>query len=216
MFSDVILLFAAEKTRFSNVKLSIMLFLASGQLADLLIKTLSQQVEDASLMSKDHREAGLSALGDKFYDLEDVCRKWIALIAALKRQGRVPTYSFEEANLSSLNMNPDLGDDVLEVTVVRGIGLHVPSEVGIPERLDTWVQLELPFPSTDSPQRHSTEWAKHSNEPTDYGGYQASARFEVNRKSNGYNRLLQGSKSLKATVLFFSSFVTFIYLFNVR
>ncbi|VDM18438.1 unnamed protein product [Hydatigera taeniaeformis] len=171
-------------------------------ICDKLISQLEAQAAEAESLSKDHREAGLSSLADKFFDLADVSRKWIALTTAYKHRSRVPQYAFEKANLSRLNINTDLGDGVLEVTVVRGISLPVPSCLNGPSALDTYVTLELPFPSSESPQKHSTEWARHTNEPTDYGGYQASARFEVNRKAKSYERLLQGIKSLKATVYY--------------
>ncbi|EUB56655.1 Coiled-coil and C2 domain-containing protein 1-like protein [Echinococcus granulosus] len=171
-------------------------------ICDQLINQLEAQATEAEILSKDHREAGLSNLADKFFDLADVSRKWIALTTAYKRGSRVPKYVFEKANLSRLNMNTDLGDGVLEVTVVRGISLPVPPDLSGPSALDTYVTLELPFPSSETPQKHSTEWARHTNEPTDYGGYQASARFEVNRKARSYERLLQGIKSLKATVYY--------------
>lgn len=183
-------------------------FLLSDPVAicDRLIAQLDAQAVEADKLSKDHREAGLSDLADKFFDLADVSRKWSALTAAYKRRSRVPKYSFEKANLSCLNMNPDLGDNILEVTAVRGISLPVPPGINGPSGLDTYVTFELPFPSSDSPQKHSTEWARHTNEPTDYGGYLASARFEVNRKAKSYERLLQGIKSLKATVRKIGSF----------
>ncbi|CDS39407.1 CC2D1B protein [Echinococcus multilocularis] len=171
-------------------------------ICDQLINQLEAQATEAEILSKDHREAGLSNLADKLFDLADVSRKWIALTTAYKRASRVPKYAFEKANLSRLNVNTDLGDGVLEVTVVRGISLPVPPDLSGPSALDTYVTLELPFPSSEAPQKHSTEWARHTNEPTDYGGYQASARFEVNRKARSYERLLQGIKSLKATVYY--------------
>ncbi|KAL5107622.1 Coiled-coil and C2 domain-containing protein 1-like [Taenia crassiceps] len=171
-------------------------------ICDRLISQLEAQATEAETLSKDHREAGLSNLADKFFDLADVSRKWIALTTAYRNRSRVPQYTFEKANLSRLNINTDLGDGVLEVTVVRGISFPVPPGVSGPSALDTYVTLELPFPSSESPQKHSTEWARHTNEPTDYGGYQASARFEVNRKAKSYERLLQGIKSLKATVYY--------------
>ena len=165
-----------------------------------MIAQLDAQAVEAEQLSKDHRDAGLSSLADKFFDLAYVSRKWSALTSAYKQRSRVPRYSFEKANLSRLNINPDLGDNVLEVTAVRGIHLPVPPGINDPSGLDTYVTFELPFPSSETPQKHSTEWARHTNEPTDYGGYHASARFEVNRKARSYERLLQGVKSLKATV----------------
>ncbi|KAL5963663.1 Coiled-coil and C2 domain-containing protein 1-like [Taenia solium] len=173
-----------------------------GAICDLLINQLEAQATEAETLSSDHREAGLLNLADKFFDLADVSRKWIALTTAYRNRSQVPPYAFEKANLSRLNINTDLGDGVLEVTVVRGISLPVPLGVSGPSALDTYVTLELPFPSSESPQKHSTEWARHTNEPTDYGGYRASARFEVNRKAKSYERLLQGIKSLKATVYY--------------
>lgn len=179
---------------------SILISLDPAAICDRLINQLEAQAAEAETLSKDHREAGLINLADKFFDLADVSRKWISLTTAYRNRSRVPQYAFEKANLSRLNINTDLGDGVLEVTVVRGISLPVPPGVSGPSALDTYVSLELPFPSSESPQKHSTEWARHTNEPTDYGGYQASARFEVNRKAKSYERLLQGIKSLKATV----------------
>uniref|UniRef100_A0A5K3FM47 C2 domain-containing protein n=1 Tax=Mesocestoides corti TaxID=53468 RepID=A0A5K3FM47_MESCO len=174
----------------------------SQAICDKLIWQLEAQATEASRLSESLREAGLSQIADKIFDLADVSRKWIALTTAYKHRSRVPQYSFEMANLPCLNMNPDLGDGVLEVTAVRGISLPVPPGVSSPSSLDTYVTIELPFPSSDSPQKHSTEWARHTNEPTDYGGYQASARFEVNRHAKSYERLLQGVKSIKATVYY--------------
>nr|CDS34433.1 CC2D1B protein [Hymenolepis microstoma] len=172
------------------------------KICDRIIAQLEEQVKEAETLSKDHREAGLSNLADKFYDLADVSLKWISLTKAYKARNKVPHYSFEKANLSRLNMNPELGDNVLEVTPLRGISFPVPSGINGPHGLDTYVTIELPFPSSENPQKHSTEWARHTNEPTDFGGYQASARFEVNRKARSYERLLKGVKALKVTVFY--------------
>ncbi|KAM3175393.1 hypothetical protein ACTXT7_008633 [Hymenolepis weldensis] len=172
------------------------------QICERLIAQLETQVKEAEILSKDHREAGFSSLADKFSDLADVSRKWISLTNAYKARKKVPHYAFEKANLSHLNMNPELGDTVLEVTPLRGISFPVPPGINGPQGLDTYITMELPFPSSENPQKHSTEWARHTNEPTDFGGYQASARFEVNRKARSYERLLQGTKALKVTVFY--------------
>ncbi|VDN96098.1 unnamed protein product [Rodentolepis nana] len=172
------------------------------KICDRIIAQLEEQVKEAETLSKDHREAGLSNLADKFYDLADVSLKWISLTNAYKSRKKVPHYSFEKANLSRLNMNPELGDNVLEVTPLRGISFPVPPGISGPHGLDTYVTMELPFPSSENPQKHSTEWARHTNEPSDFGGYQASARFEVNRKARSYERLLKGVKALKVTVFY--------------
>lgn len=173
---------------------------------------LEDQVKEAETLSNDHREAGLSNLADKFYDLADVSRKWISLTLAYRARKKVPQYAFERANLSRLNMNPEIGDNILEVTPLRGISFPVPPGINGPHDLDTYVSMELPFPSSDSPQKHSTEWARSTNEPADFGGYKATARFEVNRNRKSYERLLQGIKTLKVTVGIVIAFGTLFYL----
>uniref|UniRef100_A0A0X3PJP8 C2 domain-containing protein n=1 Tax=Schistocephalus solidus TaxID=70667 RepID=A0A0X3PJP8_SCHSO len=171
-------------------------------LCDLLKTTLSNQAIEAEELSNSHRQAGVSVMADKLMTLSTISRQWITYVDAAQKRGRNPDYSFEQANLSSLNKNPDLGEDVLEVTVVRGISLPIPPGISGPEALDTYVTLELPYPNSDSPQKFSTAWARHTNQPTDYGGFEASARFTVNRKARSFERLLQGPKTLKATVYY--------------
>ncbi|VEL15186.1 unnamed protein product [Protopolystoma xenopodis] len=100
-------------------------------------------------------------------------------------------------------MNFDLGEDVLEVTAVRGLAYPLPIGFSSSDQLDTFVCFELPFPDNDSPQRYSTDWARRSTEPTDYGGKQAIARFTVARKSRSFGRFLQSHKTLKAIVICF-------------
>ncbi|BHF67176.1 Coiled-coil and C2 domain-containing protein 1A [Sparganum proliferum] len=171
-------------------------------LCDLLKSTLTNQAVEAEELSQSHRQAGVSVMADKLMTLSTLSRQWVTYVEAARKRGRKPDYSFEQANLSSLNKNPDLGEDVLEVTVVRGISLPIPSGISGPEALDTYVTLELPYPNSESPQKHTTAWARHTNQPTDYGGFEASARFTVNRKARSFERLLQGPKTLKATVYY--------------
>nr|VZI43276.1 unnamed protein product [Spirometra erinaceieuropaei] len=171
-------------------------------LCDLLKSTLTGQAIEAEELSKSHRQAGVSVMADKLMTLSTLSRQWVTYVEAARKRGRKPDYSFEQANLSSLNKNPDLGEDVLEVTVVRGISLPIPPGISGPEALDTYVTLELPYPNSESPQKHTTAWAKHTNQPADYGGFEASARFTVNRKARSFERLLQGPKTLKATVYY--------------
>ncbi|XP_076440477.1 coiled-coil and C2 domain-containing protein 1-like isoform X2 [Babylonia areolata] len=89
--------------------------------------------------------------------------------------------------------NTDLGDGEMELMVVRGIGLSLPS--GYSEKdMDTTVKYEFLFPS-DDPQTGQTSTVKSTVNP-EYG---ESFKLQIDRKSRSFTRFVE-RKGIKLNV----------------
>ncbi|CAL8102400.1 unnamed protein product [Calicophoron daubneyi] len=169
------------------------------QQGQILIRVLNDQIKKATDAAQGLDRAGLSDLAQKAMELARFSKSTISVVESSITHHRPINPTFEWANIPQMNMNPDLGDDVLEVSVMRGISYPLPSEMSHAHQLDTYVELTLPFPSTDKPQKFAGEWVKHTCDPN-YEGW--SAKFQVNTKSRTYLRFIQNGRELKATVYY--------------
>ncbi|XP_052776019.1 coiled-coil and C2 domain-containing protein 1-like isoform X2 [Mya arenaria] len=147
-----------------------------------------------------------SKLGDvisatKFQKMESGLQKDLeALKNALRHKDPVPKFHYENRTFSMVQCNTDLGDNDIEMTVVRGVQYNPPD--GYSEKnLDTYVKYEFPFP-TDDPQTGHTETVKSSLNPE----YQEPVKMTMNRKSRALVRVIE-RKTIKLEIFYKRGFL---------
>ncbi|XP_060077297.1 coiled-coil and C2 domain-containing protein 1-like isoform X2 [Ylistrum balloti] len=158
-----------------------------------IFKKLEQDLINQIRMSAANHQH-FTKLGDvlnsaKFQKMEQGCRKDLeALKNAFRHHDPVPKFHYENRTFSLVQCNTDLGDNDLEMTLVRGIQLptsHAEKD------LDTYVKYEFPYP-TDDPQTGSSDTVKGSVNPE----YNEPWKLQINRKSRGFGRVVE-RKSVK-------------------
>ncbi|CAH8512113.1 unnamed protein product [Dicrocoelium dendriticum] len=164
----------------------------------ILLGELKSQITEARECAEELSRAGLTELSMKLKELARFGQSSASFFTSCVEKHRPISYSFEWANLPKLNMNHDLGDNVLEVSILRGITFPVPSDVSGPDRVDTQVELQVPFPSSENPQKHSTEWIKHTCDPA----YDSVARFQVETRSRSFQFSVKNNRAIKACVYY--------------
>ncbi|CAH8641954.1 unnamed protein product [Heterobilharzia americana] len=179
------------------VKYAIALSTSSGDhLVQLYTEILSEQEKLISQLLNEHRRNGDQSIMSKLSDLMSVNTCIKKVLSKHSHQVAVLTPYFEYANLPKSNINAELGDDILEITVVRGIAYPLPSHYS---HIDTYVDVELCFSSSGTPIKLSTDVVKSSCEPV----YSQSVKeVHVNTKGRIYRRFVQNNRRLKATVYY--------------
>lgn len=161
-----------------------------------IFKKLEQDLINQIRMSASNHQH-FTKLGDvlnaaKFQKMEQGCRKDLeALKNAFRHHDPVPKFHYENRTFSLVQCNTDLGDNDLEMTLVRGIQLptsHAEKD------FDTYVKYEFPYP-TDDAQTGSSDTIKGSVNPE----YNEPWKLQISRKSRGFGRVVE-RKSVKFEV----------------
>ncbi|KAF6773634.1 Coiled-coil and C2 domain-containing protein 1A, partial [Paragonimus kellicotti] len=152
-----------------------------------------EQAREAEKLAVRLTQVGFEELAGKMTELAKIS------YASLKAVRSDVPYYFEWANLPQLNVNHDLADRKLEVCVLRGFVYPIPPDVAGADKLDTQVEVHLPIPSSDNPQKHSTEWIKHTRDP-DYSN--TVSLFDVDTKSRSFQFLVKNNRGLRASVFY--------------
>ncbi|OWF41938.1 Coiled-coil and C2 domain-containing protein 1-like [Mizuhopecten yessoensis] len=167
-----------------------------------IFKKLEQDLINQIRMSASNHQH-FTKLGDvlnaaKFQKMEQGCRKDLeALKNAFRHHDPVPKFHYENRTFSLVQCNTDLGDNDLELTLVRGIQLptsHAEKD------LDTYVKYEFPYP-TDDQQTGCSDTVKGSVNPE----YNEPWKLQISRKSRGFGRVVE-RKSVKFEVFQKKSF----------
>lgn len=142
--------------------------------------------------TREHFKAvGDVASSNRFEQLIVHCKKdRDAVRLAFKRGDRPPRCHYENRSFSIVQCNTDLNDSDCQVNVVRGINYNVQN----PTDVDTFVKIEFPYPTDNSPQDR-TGVVKDTNNPL----YDHKTLFSIDRKSRSLARCF-GKKSVKLTV----------------
>lgn len=147
-----------------------------------------------------------SKLGDvisanKFQKMEQGLQKDLqALKNGLRHNDPVPKFHYENRTFSLVQCNTDLGDNDIELNMVRGVQYNPPS--GYSEKdLDTYIKFEFPFP-TDDFQVGQSETVKGSFNPE----YQETVKLTMNRKSRALVRVIE-RKTVKFEVWYKRGFL---------
>lgn len=166
-----------------------------------LQESLVSQIQMCSTSSKHFTKMGDVLSASRFQKLEQSCTKDLdSLKNAYKHGDPVPRFHYETKTFSMVQCNSELGDNDLELSIVRGIKFNLPSGYA-PKDLDTYIKFEFPFPS-DDPQTHTTETVKDTDSP-EYG---ESFKLNINRRSRALLRVFE-KKSLKLEVYYRRGFL---------
>ncbi|KAL8578171.1 hypothetical protein ACOMHN_051726 [Nucella lapillus] len=152
------------------------------------------QMRMCATNSQHFTKVGDMPAASKFQKLEQSCRQDLESLKTAKNRGDpVPKFHYETRTFSVIQCNTDLGDGEMELTVVRGISLSLPSEFSEKD-MDTIVKYEFAFPS-DSPQTGQTSAVKSTVNPE----YSESFKLQIDRKTRSFARLVE-KKGIKLEI----------------
>jgi coiled-coil and C2 domain-containing protein 1 len=112
-----------------------------------------------------------------------------------------PLFHYERKQMTIIQTNHDLGDNDLEVTILRGINLPVPSGISS-SSLETYVTIEFPYP-TETPQIART---RHAGGSTNAEYPESIHKFYIKRNDAKFKRLMN-RKELKLAVFYKPGFL---------
>jgi coiled-coil and C2 domain-containing protein 1 len=69
-----------------------------------------------------------------------------ALKSAFEHNGPVPLYHYERRSYQTIDSNPDLTDNDLELVIIRAVNLPLPKDFEA-KHLTTYVKFEFPYPA---------------------------------------------------------------------
>ncbi|XP_052264648.1 coiled-coil and C2 domain-containing protein 1-like isoform X2 [Dreissena polymorpha] len=166
-----------------------------------LQQDLIAQIRTCTANSSHFSKLGDIVSANKFQKMESGLQKDLeALKNALAHNDPVPKFHYENRTFSMVQCNTDLGDNDLEMTMVRGVQYNPPS--GFTEKdLDTYIKYEFPFP-TEEVQTGQSETVKGSLNPE----YQESVKFTMNRKSRALARVIE-RKTIKLEIFYKRGFL---------
>ncbi|XP_026468313.1 coiled-coil and C2 domain-containing protein 1-like isoform X1 [Ctenocephalides felis] len=129
-----------------------------------LEEQLSRQLK-LCLSTRDHHKAMGDVAGtNRFEQLALSVTKDLDVIRLSQRKNLpAPQFHYETKSFNVVQCCTELGDNDLEVTIVKGYNYTVPN----PKEVDTYVKIEFPFPQ-DNPFVEYTPLVKDTNNP-DYG-----------------------------------------------
>ncbi|XP_056149967.1 coiled-coil and C2 domain-containing protein 1B [Lampris incognitus] len=161
-----------------------------------LAKILKEQYEKCMTYSKKFTHLGNITETTKFEKMAEGCKKSLEILKLSQAQGLdPPKHHFEERTYNTVRIFPDLSSTEMVVVIVKGMNLPAPSGIQTND-LDAYIKFDLPYPSTEQPQRHKTAVIKNTNSPD----YNQSFTLSINRNHRGFRRVIQ-SKGLKLEVL---------------
>lgn len=137
----------------------------------------------------------------RFDKMGDSTRKDLdALKNAYDHGDPVPRFHYETRQFSLVKCCTELGDNDLELTILRGVNYNPPAGYTSAD-MHTYVKYEFPFP--EAPQVGETAVIKATLNPE----YNQTFKLEVNRKSRSFLRLLKSSKTFKFDVYYKRGFL---------
>ncbi|GAB6028780.1 hypothetical protein CHUAL_004595 [Chamberlinius hualienensis] len=161
------------------------------EMFEKLEKELLAQIEMCSANRTHFSKIGDVQNAHKFETLGLHTKKDLSFIRySLKRGDPVPRFHYETKTFSIVKCCTDLGDDDLELSIIKGINYSCPN----PNEIDTYVKFEFPFPLETS-QKDKTQTVKNTNNPE----YNATFKISINRKSRNCTSVFK-RKGLKLEV----------------
>ncbi|CAF3410052.1 unnamed protein product [Rotaria socialis] len=112
-----------------------------------------------------------------------------------------PLFHYERRQMNVIQANNDLGDNDLEVTILRGINLPVPTGFSS-ATLETYVMIEFPYP-TETPQTGRT---RHTVGSINAEYPESEHKFYIKRNDAKFRRLMS-RKELKLAVFYKPGFL---------
>jgi coiled-coil and C2 domain-containing protein 1 len=134
--------------------------------------------------------------------LEQRCSRDLEKLRHCFQHGlKPPLFHYERKQMNIIQVNSDLGENDLEITILRGINLPVPSGTSS-SSMETYVVVEFPYP-TDTPQIGRTRHAVGSMNAE----YPDSLhKFYIKRHDAKFKRLMN-RKELKLAVFYKPGFL---------
>lgn len=114
---------------------------------------------------------------------------------------KTPVFHYEKRQLNLIQSNHDLMENELEVTIIRGINLSVPSGFTA-QALETYVTLEFPYP----PESSQTGRTRHGTGTSMVEYPDARFRFTIKRSDTKLRRLLM-RKELRLAIFYKAGFL---------
>ncbi|XP_063404571.1 coiled-coil and C2 domain-containing protein 1-like isoform X2 [Mytilus trossulus] len=166
-----------------------------------LEQDLIQQIRTCATNQQNFTKIGDVVSSAKFEKMEKGCRKDLeSLKNAFRHNDPVPKFHYENRTFSLVKCNTDLGENDLELTIVRGLQYNAPS--GYSEKdLDTYVKFEFPYPQED-PQVGTSETVKSTTNPE----HNQPFKLEIARKSRAFARIVE-RKTVKLEVFYKRGFL---------
>lgn len=153
------------------------------ELCAKLEKELVSQIEMCNRTLKHFVELGDVPNAKKFKTMLQHSKKDLDMVQYAQKSGNeVPKFHYESRTFSIVQCCTDLGDDELEVHIIRGINYSCPN----PKEVDTYVKYDFPFPA-DNHQRDKTVTIRDTNSPE----YNAVFKVAVNRKARVFGRIVK-------------------------
>lgn len=139
---------------------------------------------------------------NEYKNLEKRCSNDLEnLRYAFKSGLKPPLFHYERKQMTVIQTNNDLGENDLEITILRGINLPVPSGVSS-SALETYVAFEFPYP-TETPQTART---RHAVGSTNAEYPESVHKFYIKRNDAKFRRLMN-RKELKLAVFYKPGFL---------
>ncbi|CAF0721649.1 unnamed protein product [Adineta ricciae] len=138
----------------------------------------------------------------EYKQLEQRCAHDLEKLRKCFQHGlKPPLFHYERRQMNIIQTNNDLGENDLEVIVIRGINLPVPSGISS-SSLETYVVIEFPYP-TETPQVART---RHTAGSTNAEYPESVHKFYIKRNDAKFKRLMN-RKELKLGVFYKPGFL---------
>ncbi|XP_078361651.1 coiled-coil and C2 domain-containing protein 1-like isoform X1 [Oculina patagonica] len=154
-----------------------------SRLEDALIK----QIEMCARNAQHYQKLGDITNTKNFEKMAKNLRQDLDTVqSARKHQDPPPRFHYEDRSFTIVDSFPDLSDSEVEITIVRGLNIPLPSGYQ-PKDMYTYVTYEFPFPSADEPQTGRTQTVKHNINPD----YNEVFKVNIDRKNRSLGRIFK-------------------------
>ncbi|CAG7837391.1 unnamed protein product [Allacma fusca] len=154
-------------------------FEAYSKLEDDLKKQMKMCIQ-----TRDHYKAmGDIASANRFEKLAIESKKDLDVLRlSAKQGGSLPKFQYVQRLFSITECNTDLAEDEIEIGVIQGINYKVAN----PTTVDTFVKVELAYPSAEEAQINKTSLVRDTNNPV----YNATFKMSINRSARNFQRFV--------------------------
>jgi len=139
---------------------------------------------------------------NEYKTLEQRCSRDLEKLRSCFQHGaKPPLFHYERKQMTIVQTNNDLGENDLEVTIIRGINLPVPSGQSA-SSLETYITIEFPYPTEESQiaRTKSTTGSTNAEYP------ESTHKFYIKRNDAKFRRLMN-RKDLKLVVFYKPGFL---------
>ncbi|CAD7089481.1 unnamed protein product [Hermetia illucens] len=157
-----------------------------GSDSDLAVRLEEQLVKQLMMCknTRDHHKAMGDVAGmNRFENLALSVQKDLDMLRYAKRKNlSIPRFHYEQKSFNIVHCNTDLGENEVEIVLVRGIQYNVPN----PKDVDTYVKVEFPYPQ-DDPFKTRSNLVKNTDSPD----YDQTFKVEIQRSNRQCQRVFK-------------------------